>query len=141
MNEKRGTKYIYYYTGGQQSIILDPGTYIFEVYGASGGGVGTSFSHGGPGGYAKGEIFFKTSMQFFIHCGQQGGYGNTYSGNPCPATYNGGGKGVARDGTGMRAGAGGGATDIRLISGAWDNLDGLKSRIIVGGGGRSWFLP
>lgn len=32
------------------------------------------------------------------------------------------------------AGAGGGATDIRLIGGLWNNFNGLKSRIMVAGG-------
>ena len=30
---------------------------------------------------------------------------------------------------------GGGATDVRLKNGDWDNLDGLKSRIMVAAGG------
>ena len=30
---------------------------------------------------------------------------------------------------------GGGATDIRLVPGTWDNTDGLNSRIMVAGGG------
>src|SRR5690606_21349938 len=38
------------------------------------------------------------------------------------------------------AGGGGGATDIRLVSGAWNNTASLRSRIMVaaGGSGSSW---
>lgn len=31
---------------------------------------------------------------------------------------------------------GGGATDIRLVSGEWNDFESLKSRIMVAGGGR-----
>ncbi len=36
---------------------------------------------------------------------------------------------------------GGGATDIRLVGGAWDNEQGLLSRIIVAGGGGGSYHP
>ncbi|VFD28644.1 Glycine rich protein [Clostridioides difficile] len=36
---------------------------------------------------------------------------------------------------------GGGATDIRLVGGAWDNEQGLLSRIIVAGGGGGSYSP
>ncbi|MFR6022533.1 MAG: glycine rich domain-containing protein [Clostridia bacterium] len=35
---------------------------------------------------------------------------------------------------------GGGATDIRLVSGEWNDFESLKSRIMVAGGGRRSIL-
>jgi hypothetical protein len=52
------------------------------------------------------------------------------------ATFNGGGKG-GRDtefSYVSYATAGGGASDVRLISGEWNDGAGLKSRIMVAGG-------
>ncbi|MGX4438155.1 glycine-rich protein, partial [Clostridioides difficile] len=46
-------------------------------------------------------------------------------------TFNGGGLGVNS--------GGGGATDIRLVNGDWNNEQGLLSRIIVAGGGGGAF--
>lgn len=56
--------------------------------------------------------------------------------------YNGGGYGVQRNNNNSyvhNSGSGGGATDVRLVGGAWNNFDSLKSRIMVaaGGGGGS----
>lgn len=112
------------YTGNIQEIILKPGLYKLECWGASGhagywanlGG----YSHPGNGGYICGELLINALVNLYIQVGSNTG-------------YNGGGYGY-------NGPNGGGATDIRLISGAWDNLDSLKSRIIVagGGGGDEW---
>ncbi|EQF59428.1 glycine rich family protein, partial [Clostridioides difficile CD200] len=57
--------------------------------------------------------------------------------------FNGGGKGYLNQqvmGT-YYSMYGGGATDIRLVGGAWDNEQGLLSRIIVAGGGGGSYHP
>ena len=52
--------------------------------------------------------------------------------NKREVSFNGGGYG----GYGSPYGySGGGASDIRLIDGDWDNLESLKSRVMVAGGG------
>ncbi|NLZ95000.1 MAG: hypothetical protein GX921_04135, partial [Bacteroidales bacterium] len=103
-----------YTTCAAQQVTLQPGTYRFEVWGASGG---TNVGKGGLGGYSKGELTLSESTSAFVNIGQQGG---TYSSYNC----NGGGKGSSSS-----YASGGGGTDIRLIS------NSLYSRIIVAGGG------
>ena len=49
--------------------------------------------------------------------------------------YNGGGLGTWDQEDDEAAGAGGGATDIRLVANDWDNFESLKSRIMVAAGG------
>lgn len=130
------------YTGYPQTITLTPGTYLFEVWGAQGGdgwysrpaGASTAedmnIALGGKGGYAAGQITLTQDTTFYVYVGERGAnYSATgyYNG-----TFNGGGGArVVHCG----AGSGGGATDIRLVGGAWNNVTGLRSRIITAGGG------
>ena len=66
------------------------------------------------------------STEVYLYIGGSGSYSN-YSNQE--GGWSGGGKG-------SKSGAsGGGATDIRLISGSWSDETSLKSRIIVAGGG------
>lgn len=123
------------YTGDMQSIILLPGVYRIELYGASGGigsGNGNPF---GKGGFISGELTINSSLnapppllRIYIFVGQQG-----IDNWQTTTRFNGGGKAINYGG--HNGGAGGGATDIRLISGPWDNIESLKSRILVAGGG------
>uniref|UniRef100_UPI0031B64242 glycine rich domain-containing protein n=1 Tax=Clostridioides difficile TaxID=1496 RepID=UPI0031B64242 len=104
-----------------QEIILKPGKYKFECWGARGGALGTPFESGfyyGYGGYCSGEITLKKETTLYLYVGIDGRKGYNFNG----AGY---GNGAS----------GGGATDIRLIGGTWDNEQGLLSRIIVAGGG------
>jgi hypothetical protein len=103
-----------YTTCAAQRVILQPGTYRLEVWGASGG---TYRPSGGLGGYSKGELTVYESTDVFVNVGQQGGSYTSYN-------CNGGGRGGYKESS-----SGGGATDIRLIS------NSLYSRIIVAGGG------
>lgn len=124
------------YAGRQQEYTVPyNGLYQIEVWGAEGGGSRTSGNSssgpGGLGGYVKGTVKLKKGTKLYIHVGGQGGNntnGVAYGG------YNGGGSGYASSQSEPGNG-GGGATDVRLISGAWDNAAGLLSRIIVAGGG------
>ncbi|EOE7204507.1 glycine rich domain-containing protein [Clostridioides difficile] len=105
----------------EQNVTLKPGKYKFECWGARGGALGTPFESGfyyGYGGYCSGEITLKKETTLYLYVGIDGRKGYNFNG----AGY---GNGAS----------GGGATDIRLIGGTWDNEQGLLSRIIVAGGG------
>lgn len=132
-----------YKNEAQKFVVPCKGTYKIEAYGASGGGHTASMV--GSGGYTSATTLLEKDFEMFAYVGQQGtykrgngdpddpGYTTTYE----PATFNGGGDG----GSLMTVrgwhvgGSGGGASDIRLVSGAWNNLAGLKSRVLVAGGG------
>ena len=98
------------YTGKEQIFTVPiNGTYKIEAWGAQGGG-----ANGGKGGYAKGEIKLNQNDNFYVYVGGTNG-------------YNGGGSSSNK--------SGGGATDVRLTTGTFDNFDSLKSRIMVAAGG------
>lgn len=109
-------------------VVFPRGIYKIELYGASGGGYNSS-TIGGKGSYTSGYINFKTLTTMFFYLGQKGSPNG-------PNSYNGGGHGVLSL-EGKYGGSGGGATDMRYVSGDWDNLDSLKSRIMVAAGG--WY--
>jgi hypothetical protein len=100
---------------GQARIFRVPKDGIYKLEAWGGGGRTRNSATGGPGGYAAGEISLKKDQLLYIYVG------------PGPASYtstfNGG------------AGAAGGATDIRLLNGAWNDAYSLNSRILVAGGG------
>ena len=105
---------------------LERGKYFFELWGASGGGIGENY---GKGAYACGIITLNKEINLSIYVGTKGG-------DPVKAATNvfggcnGGGNGGMSGGAEFYSGAGGGgATDIRVYS--YD----LDSRIIVAGGG------
>lgn len=124
------------YTGNVQTYTIPYiGTYVFELWGASGGDYiySTKIHLGGEGGYSKGKITFNSIVTFYLYVGGagKGGTCTAYQGG-----WNGGGtaKGESCPGPSY-SGGGGGATDIRLVSGTWNNAASLASRIIVAGGG------
>ena len=146
------------YTGSYQVFIAPKtGEYQIELWGASGGGAyysvnldtcgsnrcceGTGdYIDGGKGGYVKGNIILNKHEILYIYVGSSGGNFLTAS---CSVGSVGGYNGGASGGPMYQvAGAGGGATDIRLNiskTGNWNDFDSLKSRIMVasGGGGTS----
>ena len=132
LNAGGGTSYYYDYTGDYQTFYAyKSGVYKLETWGAQGGDRGAS--NGGKGGYTSGEIYLNKGEMLYIYVG---GNGNNHNG------YNGGGyipETCYSDATCVRPvkAFGGGATDIRLVPGTWDNTDGLNSRIMVAGGGGS----
>lgn len=106
------------------NVTLNHGIYKIELVGASGGYDGTSL--GAKGAYTSGILKLDQKTIFFIYIGEAGKANGTQ-------TYNGGGKGSYYvDGV---AGSGGGATDMRIKYGKWDNTQSLRSRIMVAGGG------
>ena len=109
------------YSGVGKPISLMPGEYVFECWGAAGG----SWTNGwmrGKGAYVAGELELKDLATFHVFVGQMPGQNVTAGG------WNGGGNGDGSSGSG-------GASDIRLLSGAWNNANGLRSRIMVAGAG------
>ena len=109
----------YSYTGAAQEVNLMAGNYKFECWGASGA------EDVQLGGYTSGNIQLNENKSLYVYIGQNG---QTSSGG-----FNGGGAGRNADTLGYRYG--GGATDIRITSGTWNNFDSLKSRVMVAGGG------
>ena len=140
-----GEKTEFDYTGNYQEYkIKDTGYYQIECVGAKGGnsvGNGKTTAYGGNGGYTSGIIKLNRGEKLYIYVG---GHGTDASvGKNSEGGYNGGGLGTWDCEDDESAGAGGGATDVRLISGEWNNFESLKSRIMVaaGGGGASWTTP
>ena len=126
----------YEYTGNYQ-IFVAPRTsyYKIDLWGASGGSVDNAA--GGKGAYTSGVIHLEKGDELYIYVGGEGssrtyadGTGNAKGG------YNGGAVGnVSRANYNQKNSGGGGATDVRLVSGTWNNLASLSSRIMVAGGG------
>ena len=114
--------YEFKYTGDYQEFEAPyTGYYKMECWGAQGGSYSGT---GGKGAYNSGNIYLKKGQKVYIYVGQTGGSLQT-------ATYNGGGA----SGTLYYGRSGGGATDIRLSAGNWDDFESLKSRIMVAAGG------
>ncbi len=126
----------YSYTGDYQTFeVPATGYYNVELWGASGGNsIGTSSGLtllGGTGAYTSGEIYLTKGENLYVYVGQSG---TGISSN----TFNGGGNA----GWNYDPKSGGGATDIRLVSGDWNNTTSLNSRIMTaaGGGGADGFI-
>jgi len=116
----------YTYTGSKQTVILQPGTYTFECWGAQGGaGYSSTSSAGGKGGYSKGTLTLNTATTVYVYVGGSGG---SSTGQIINGGFNGGGRAYAPS-SNYNNGAGGGASDIRI------GTDSLYARAIVAGGG------
>ena len=109
----------YTYTGDVQTYYTKmPGYYKIELWGAQGG---SSDNSGGLGSYTKGEVYLDRGQNLYVYVGASGTRENL---------FNGGGTGWSSSKSG-----GGGATDVRLTGGAWNDATSLKSRIMVAAGG------
>lgn len=118
------------YTGGSQVFTApSDGTYKIELWGASGGDIGPY--KGGQGSYTSGYISLRKNQQLHVYVGGQGT--NTDVGG-----FNGGDSLIA--GQSAYGASGGGATDVRIVGGSWNDFNSLKSRIMVaaGGGGANY---
>ena len=112
--------YEFSYKGGYQTFVVPrSGIYKLETWGAQ-GGYRSNANMGGKGGYAQGLVYLNRGDILYVYVG---GSGKTHNG------WNGGGQQTT-----LKT-YGGGATDIRFVEGAWNNAAGLKSRLIVAGGG------
>lgn len=111
----------YAYTGAAQTVVLPPGRYRLECWGAQGGYRAEAYGVGGKGGYAAGTLEVQEALTLTI---QVGGKGSTVSSGTLGGDgYNGGGKSC------YYGGGGGGASDIRI------GEDSLLARVLVAGGG------
>ena len=134
LGKETAPKYYYYKYDSQTSYYTfqSPvvGTYQIELWGAQGGS-----SQGGKGAYTSGTVELNTTDPIYIYLGGQGG---TSTSGRSSGGYNGGGQGYSVSSSYPGTG-GGGATDVRLINGSWNNSASLASRIMVasGGGGMS----
>ena len=55
------------YTGGPERVVLPPGMYSFELYGANGG-----FANGGKGGYVSATFVATNTTELFLYVGGRG---------------------------------------------------------------------
>ena len=139
------------YTGECEKFVahLD-GIYKVELWGASGGhsrcnGV-SQCGNLGLGAYTSGEIELHKGTEFIVCVGGKGADAQPLVDSK--GGFNGGGDGLSDGSEGEAAsggdegsGGGGGATDIRIINGSVVGFAGLKSRIMVAGGGAgaTWY--
>ncbi len=153
-------QYDFNYTGSEQIFTVPyDGKYKIELWGASGGVARDSYRDNNsepeiPGRYGKystgayvsGILKIGKDKIIYVYVGQTGKYDFLVS-------FNGGGSGgygtlLGNDNeTGYlepqkvystehnQGAGGGGATDVRLNGGSWNNFNSLKSRILVAGGG------
>ena len=134
--------YTFNYTGGQQTITLQPGTYTLEAWGAEGGtnlgnGSTTFTQSGGKGGYSVGVYTLSSPTLLYINVGGRGSNSTTSLNVTVPGGYNGGGYGSANSTSGKSSGAGGGgASHIATASGTLGALSTNTAAVrIVGAGG------
>ena len=101
------------------------GYYTIELWGASGGDYNATYV-GGNGAYTKGDIYLNVDEEIYVYVGGEGGATKTPG-------WNGGAIGNGN------SSSGGGATDVRTIHTAsptvWNEIESLKSRIMVAGAG------
>ena len=100
---------------------LKKGYYLFELWGCSSTGYQDSDTYLQPsrGSFVSGYILLKKTNDFYVHVCSKGQY-YMYKNS-----YGGGGQGQF---------GGGGSSDVRLLSGEYDDFESLKSRIIVAAG-------
>ena len=107
---KYGVESDYTYAPNEQSVsISKSGKYKIELWGAG---------KSGYGAYTSGNINLEEGDNLYLYLGSLN------------SAFNGGG-----NCGGNSCEDGSGATDIRLVSGAWNNATSLGSRIMVAGGG------
>ncbi|MBQ8131136.1 MAG: hypothetical protein IJ193_01445, partial [Bacilli bacterium] len=136
-NLDTGTVYNFSYTGSPQEFKAPTtGKYKIECWGAAGGDISSPVgsnrniaSRAGRGAYTSGELTLLENKVLYVYVGGAGTYGKGVK----QGGWNGGG--TNGKGPSWPSGGGGGATDIRTINGNWDNLESLKSRIMVAGAG------
>ena len=136
------------YTGDSQTFTTKyDGSYKVELWGAQGGSMtGTGYRSdgssrgeltytGGKGAYTNGAINFIKGTNIYLYIGGKGP--DNISLNSCTGGDTGGynGGGTLLSGQCKFGSPGGGATDIRVANGVWNNFNSLKSRIMVAAGG------
>ena len=121
----QGYEWTFDYTGDEQEFTIPcSGEYKIELWGASGGYYQHGpYKSGSLGGYVAGNINLSKNKNLYVYVGQHNIVDKTFNGS-----------------NNLYVPSGGGATDIRLENGNWDNFNSLKSRIIVasGAGASGW---
>ena len=117
----------------QEFIVPASGNYKIELWGAS-GGEGTNEGNKGKGAYTSGNIYLEKDTKLYIYTGGSGGETENITNL---GGYNGGG--YSGNNQNRYSYGGGGATDVRLVGGLWNNFGSLKSRIMVAAGGGGSF--
>ncbi len=121
------------YTGNYQTFTAYAGCqYQVELWGAQGNDNGSVL--GGRGSYTAGLFTPDGTSSLYVYVGQ-------HQQSVLAASFNCGSTGPLNHGGDAVGYGGGGATDIRTVSGTWDNENSLRSRIIVaagGGGSKIW---
>jgi hypothetical protein len=109
--------------------------YKIECWGASSGrNVKDNSDHViNFGAYTKGYLDILANFALYIYVGQEGVRFQSDFDSPQNGTFNGGGGFLYPNSDGNNS-TGGGATDIRLQDGDWNNFNSLKSRIMVAAG-------
>ena len=120
LDESSLSKSFTYKGEGETYTVLKNGTYKIELWGAQ-GGTGNLIA---PGGYTSGNIYLTKGEKLYFFVGQ--------SANARATAFNGGG------GCYDSCYGGGGATDVRLVNGSWNEVKSLKSRIMVAAGGAGY---
>lgn len=119
--------YDFNYTGNYETFeVPHTGIYKIELWGASGNDDYDTTTKAGKGGYTSGNIKLTKGTKLYVYVGQKGqpiNDGITFNnGRPNANGWN-----------------GGGSTDIRLVSGSWDNSESINSRIMVAAAGGTGF--
>ena len=108
-------------TDGTQEFIVPygkAGWYKIELWGAAAKNVDpVNETEDGRGAYTSGIIYLAENTHLYFQIGSVGGTGGTKNNISSSNNF------------------GGGATDVRLAGGNWDNADGQNSRIMVAAGG------
>ena len=128
-NLSKSITYEYGYNGNYQTFTAPySGVYKIECWGASGGDLNAY--KGGKGAYTNGNIRLNKDQLLYLYIGELGGR------TAIPSTPFNSGSCQTDNGIEWQWGrSGGGATDIRLVSGTWNDFNSLKSRIMVAAGG------
>ena len=140
--DREGEPKTFTYTGNaQEYTVLRDGYYYVELGGAQGGASyqeDNELYEGGKGSITSGYINLKEGEKLYIYVGGAGKRCVCSSSKTCCGEnggYNGGGKSLQYTGGNTYYGSGGGATDVRLVGGTWNDTKSLISRIMVAGGG------
>lgn len=143
-----GYTWKYDYKGSEQKFDIPcDGIYKIELWGAQGGSItGTAYTYesnvrsdsityiGGKGAYTSGNIRLLEDNTIYIYVGGTPSQTNiSHKSGTTEGGYNGGAS--LASGQEVLGSPGGGATDIRLVNGEWNNFNSLKSRIMVAAGG------
>ena len=133
------TKFSYKKTNpGKEKIILTPGVYRIDCWGAQGGSGlfdGKITTEGGKGAHVSGVLSLKSYLPIFLYVGGKGANGSPTQNTFAQGGYNGGGNGGADTNDNDSGGAGGGATDLRLVDDEINASESIYSRIMIAAGG------